>query len=142
MSILIKGNSGSRESSPSKGFPPGDVNIISINSGIKSCKIKFSDPNNSIYNNIALSTWYSTIIVRKEGSTPTSIKDGDIVLNNTIKDKYKNNYFEGANITTNKTYYRFYTMSTDKIYNDSASMIRSCLIREFGSHILKNNIWE
>ena len=141
MSILVKGNTGSGGSSSSKGFPPGDVNIISINSGIKSCKIKFSDPVNSIYNNITLSTWYSTIIVRKEGSAPTSIKDGDIVLTNTTRNKYKDNYFVDSNVTANKTYYyRFYTMSTDKVYNDSTSMIRSCLIREFDP-VLKNNTW-
>lgn len=142
MSVIMRNISGGGSgSSSSKGFPPGDVNIISINSGVKSCKIKFSDPDNSIYNNTTLSIWSSTIIVRKEGSAPTSIKDGIVVLTNTTKNKYKDNYFVDNNVVVGKTYYyRFYTMSTDKVYNDSTSMIRSCLIREFDP-ILKNNTW-
>ena len=142
MSVIMRNISGGGSRSSSKGFPPGDVNIISINSGVKSCRIRFSDPDNSIYNNSTLATWKSTIIVRKEGSAPTSIKDGVIVLENTTKNKYKDNYFTDNNVSVNKTYYyRFYTMSTDKVYNDSTSMIRSCLIREFNP-ILKNNTWE
>ena len=143
MSILIKGNNGSSVGGgPSKGFPPGDITNISVRSGTRCVLLNFSDPDSSIYNNITLSTWYSTIIVRKEASAPTSIKDGDIVLTNTTRNKYKNNYFVDNNVTVDKTYYyRFYTMSTDKVYNDSTSMIRSVKVLEVDP-ILRNNTWE
>ena len=103
MSVIMRNICGGSNGGSSKGFPPGDVNIISINSGVKSCKIKFSDPDNSIYNNTTLSIWSSTIIVRKEGSAPTSIKDGDIILINTERNKYKDNYFVDNNVVVGKT---------------------------------------
>ena len=40
-------------------------------------------------NNTTLSTWKSTIIVRKEGSAPKSPTDGVVILTNTSRDKYK-----------------------------------------------------
>ncbi len=143
MSILIKANNGSSVGGgSSKGFPPGDITNISIRSVTRSVLLNFSDPDSSIYNNITLSTWNSTIIVRKEGLAPTSIKDGDIILTNTIKNKYKDDCFTDSDVEVGKTYYyRFYTMSTDKVYNDSTSMIRSVKVSEADA-ILKNNTWE
>ncbi len=143
MSVIMRnicgGGSGS---SSSKGFPPGDISNISIRSGYKCVKIKWADPGTSVYNGTTLSTWSSTIIVRKEGSAPTSIKDGTVVLTNTTKNKYKDTEFTDNNVVVGKTYYyRFYTMSTNKVYNDSTSMIGSVKVFAADS-ILKNNTWE
>ena len=134
--------SGGGSSSSSKGFPPGDVTNISVRSGNKCVKLKWTDPDPSIYNGATLSTWSSTIIVRKEGSAPTSIKDGTVVLTNTTKNKYKDTEFTDNNVVVGKTYYyRFYATSTDKVYNDSTSMIKSTKVLAVDS-ILKNNTWE
>ena len=143
MSILIKGNNGTGGSSGSgKGFPIGNVSNLKINNGSKNVILYWSDPDNSIYNNITLSTWQSTIIVRKEGSAPNSIKDGTIILENTERDKYKETPYIDSNVEIGKTYYyRFFTMNTDKIYNDSSDMIRNVTIKEYDP-ILKNNSWE
>ena len=143
MSILIKGNNGIGGSSGSgKGFPIGNVLNLKINNGSKNATIYWSDPDDSIYNNIILSTWSSTIIVRKEGSAPTSIKDGIIILENTERNKYKETPYTDSNVEIGKTYYyRFYTVSTDKVYNDSSDMIRNVTIKEYDP-ILKNNSWE
>ena len=143
MSVIMRnicgGGSGS---SSSKGFPPGDVTNISVRSEYKCAKLKWTDPDPSIYNGATLSTWNSTIIVRKEGSAPTSIKDGTVVIVNTTKNKYKDTEFVDNNVVANKTYYyRFYTLSTDKVYNDSTSMIYKVKILEVKS-ILKNNSWK
>lgn len=57
MSILIKGNIGSGGSSgSSKGFPPGDVNIISRVAFSNKVYIRWSDPNDSVYDHTTLST--------------------------------------------------------------------------------------
>ncbi len=140
MSILIKGINNSNISS--KGFPVGNVTNASIYYLNSKVYIKFSDPNNTVENNITLSTWYSTIIVRKENSIPTNIKDGDIILENITKDKYKETDFIDTNIEINRTYYyRFYTMSTDKIYNNSSDMIYKVETKNIDSNI-KNNTWD
>lgn len=144
MSVIMRnicgGGSGS---SSSKGFPPGDVTNIKIRSGTKCAKIKWEEPEIiSSYNGTTLSTWFSTILVRNDDHYPNSIKDGEIVLTNTERNKYKDDCFTDSNVTVDKTYYyRFYTMSTDKVYNDSSYMICKVLIREYDP-ILKNNSWE
>ena len=140
MSILIKGIN--NLSGSSKGFPPGDVSNVVITNGYKTVKLRWSDPNNTVNNGTTLSTWSSTIIVRKEGSAPTSIKDGTVVLTNTTKNKYSSTPYTDSNVVVGKTYYyRFYTLSTDKVYNDSTSMIKSIKALAADS-ILKNNTWD
>lgn len=142
MSILIKGTNGNGGSSPSKGFPPGDVYNVVVSSELKTTKLKWSDPDTSIYNNITLSTWSSTIIVRKEGSAPSSIKDGTIILTNTERNKYASTPYTDSNVIIGKTYYyRFYTLSTNKVYNDSTSMIYSIKVTDCDT-VLKNNTWD
>ena len=144
MSIIMRNISGgSSAGSSSKGFPPGDITNIFIRSGTKCAKIKWEEPELiSSYNGTTLSTWYSTILVRNDDHYPTSIKDGVIVLENTERNKYKDDAFIDNNVTVDKTYYyRFFTMSTDKVYNDSNYMICKVSIREYDP-ILKNNSWE
>ena len=142
MSVIMRNISGGGSSSSSKGFPPGDATNISVGSGIKCVKLKWTDPNNTIEGTTTLSTWQSTVIIRKEGSAPTSIKDGIVVLVNTTKNKYSSTPYTDSNVVVGKTYYyRFYTLSTDKVYNDSTSMIYKVKILQFGS-VLKNNAWE
>lgn len=143
MSVIMRnicgGGSGS---SSSKGFPPGDVTNIKIRSGIKTALLSWEDPTDTVEESSTLVTWYSTIIVRKEGSAPTSIKDGTIVLENTERNKYKYISYTDSDVEVDHIYYyRFYTLSADKVYNDSTSMIRSVKVL-LADTILKNNGWD
>ena len=140
MSIIMRNISG-RGSSSSNGFPPGDVSDVYIRSGVGNVLLSWLDPENTVENGTTLSTWSSTIIVKKEGSAPFSIKDGDVILTNTTKNKYKSIPYTDSNVTVGKTYYyRFYTLSADKVYNDSTSMIYSVKVVNYDP-ILKNNSW-
>ena len=142
MSVIMRNICGGSNGGSSKGFPPGDATNISVRSGSRCAKIKWSDPDNTVENGTTLSTWSSTIIVRKEGSAPSSIKDGTIIITNTTKNKYKDTPYIDSNVTVGKTYYyRFFTVSTDKVYNTDSNMIYSIIIVQFGS-ILKDNSWE
>ena len=124
MSVLIKRASNLSSGSP-KGYLPGDVYNVSIT--LKSDKtpiIKFSDPENLIIGGSTLSTWSSTILVRKESTIPASPTDGTVILTNTTKNKYSIDGYNDASIDKNKTYYyRFFTMSTDKVCNNNSTMI-------------------
>lgn len=142
MSILIKGNIGSGGSSgSSKGFPPGDVNIISRVAFSNKVYIRWSDPNDSVYDHTTLSTWESTILVRNNDHYPQSIKDGTIVVTNTNRNKYKDNAFSESIPNNTTYYYRFFTMSTNKVYNDSNNMIFKIYNTTIDT-TLKNNSWE
>jgi hypothetical protein len=125
MSILIKGNSGSGGSAgSSKGYPVGNVNILAVRPRTGSVLIKWEDPEDCVYDNITFSKWAGTLIVRKLGSAPESIKDGDIVLDNTIKNKYKDSYFTDNNVINGNTYYyRFFPYTDNKVYNTDFSNI-------------------
>lgn len=142
MSILIKGNNGSGGSSgSSKGFPPGDVNIISKIAFSNKAYIRWSDPGDSVYDHTTLSTWKSTILVRNNDHYPQSIKDGTIVVTNVNRNKYKDNAFSESIPNNTTYYYRFFTMSTNKVYNDSNNMIFKIYNTTIDT-TLKNNSWE
>ena len=125
MSILIKGNNGSGGlSGSSKGFPVGNVNILTIRPRTGSVLIKWEDPEDCKYDVITFSKWAGTLVVRKLGSAPESIKDGDIILNNTKRNKYKDSYFTDNNVVNGNTYYyRFFPYTDNKVYNTDFSNI-------------------
>ena len=144
MSVLFKSpsSSGGSIGGSSKGFPPGDVINILCRSGNEKIQIKWQEPNDTIIDGITIAKWKGTILVRNNDHYPTSIKDGDIVIDNNIKNKYKDNYFEDTNLTNDHVYYyRFFTYSDEKVYNDSGNLIFKNKPVSFDP-ILKNNSWE
>lgn len=141
MSVLIKRIDSSSGGGSSKGYPPGNVTNVTIKGGYKKVVIKWTDPDDVVIGDKTLSTWQSTTLVRKKGSIPTSIKDGDIVLETTEKNKYKNTEYTDNNLEIGTYYYRFFVCNTDKIYNNDSGMIYSAAAVEFDP-ILSNNSWE
>ena len=125
MSILIKGsNGGGGSSGSSKGYPVGNVNILAIRPRTGSVLIKWEDPEDCVYDTITFSKWAGTLVVRKLGSAPESIKDGDIVLDNTVRNRYKDNYFTDNNVINGNTYYyRFFPYTDNKVYTTDFSNI-------------------
>lgn len=122
MSILIKGNNESGESS--KGYPIANVNIISTTVKNNSILLKWEDPEDIHLDNITFAKWSGTLLIRKEGSAPESPKDGKIILDTTERNKYKENYFVDDNITSNVMYYyRFFPYTDKKIYNTDMANI-------------------
>lgn len=55
--------------------------------------VKWTDPEDIIVSGAALATWGGTLLVRKAGSTPTSRRDGTIILDSKTRNAYKNTYF-------------------------------------------------
>ena len=141
MSVLIKRIDSSSGGGSSKGYPPGNVTNVTIKGGYKKVTIKWTDPDDVVVGDKTLSTWQSTTLVRKKGSIPTSIKDGDIILETTEKNKYKNTEYTDNNLEIDTYYYRFFVCNTDKIYNNDSGMIYSAAVVEIDP-ILKNNSWE
>lgn len=50
-------------------------------------KLKWTDPNDVIVGSTTLATWKKTVIVRKEGSAPSSETDGTIVVESTTRNE-------------------------------------------------------
>lgn len=89
----------------SSGIIPGDLIEISIQSGNAQMKINFTEPDDS--------SWIGTKVVRKAGAYPESVKDGVQVLDNKVKNRYKDTAFIDSGLTNGTTYYyQFFTYST------------------------------
>ena len=126
MSVIIRGPGGSSTviGGSSKGFPPGDVTGITSTVNNQKVLIKWTDPEDVIVGGSTLSTWAGTLIIRNPDHFPTSIKDGDVVVDSKVKNAYKDKYFEDTGLQNNHTYYyRFYPYNSNKEYNDSSNLV-------------------
>ena len=144
MSVLFKSpsNSGGSIGGSNKGFPPGDISNIQHTVNDSKVLIKWTDPEDTIVDEVVFAKWKGTLLIRNSDHYPTSIKDGDIVIDNIEKNKYKDVWYEDNNLTNNITYYyRFFTYSEDKVYNDSSNLIFKEKPLSFAP-ILKDNTWE
>ena len=143
MSVIVRGGASATISgSSSKGFPPGDVTSISSTVNNGRVLIKWSDPKDTVVDGTTISTWKGTLLIRNTDHYPESIKDGDVVVDNTTRDKYKNTWYTDSGLTNNrKYYYRFFPYNTAKVYNDSSNLIFAAIPLSFAP-TLKDNTWE
>ena len=143
MSVIVRGGASATISgSSSKGFPPGDVTSISSTVNNGRVLIKWSDPKDTVVDGTTISAWKGTLLIRNTDHYPESIKDGDVVVDNTTRDKYKNTWYTDSGLTNNhKYYYRFFPYNTAKVYNDSSNLIFAAIPLSFAP-TLKDNTWE
>ena len=134
----LNNNGGSEE-----GFPPGDIKIIETSTSSGTISVKWSDPDDTIINGVTISTWAGTILIRNDSHYPTSINDGILVINNTTKNAYTDKWFNDTGlINDHMYYYRFFTYSTDNVYNDSNNLLFRRIVNGVGNPIFGENTWE
>ena len=143
MSVIVRGGASATISgSSSKGFPPGDVTSISSTVNNGRVLIKWSDPKDTVVDGTTISAWKGTLLIRNADHYPESIKDGDVVVDNTTRDKYKTTWYTDSGLTNNhKYYYRFFPYNTAKVYNDSSNLVFAAIPLSFAP-TLKDNTWE
>ena len=143
MSILIeKISHNTGEGIITGSYPPGEVYNVTLKTGGNNKIIKWNDPEDTIINGTTLSTWYHTILVRKQGSIPESPDDGDLIINNYERNKYSQTEYQDTGLTSGATYYyRFFTFNTEEICNNSGNMI-FCEDVISVSTTLSDNDWE
>ncbi len=79
--------------------------------------LTWTDPDDSIYQNNVYCTWGNTLILRKEGSYPESPFDGEVVIDNKIRNQYaETGYLDEVDITKDY-YYRAFPCSINKVYS-------------------------
>ena len=82
--------------------------------------VKWTDPSDLVVAESTLAAWGGTLLVRKAGSTPTSRRDGTIVLDSKTRDAYKDTYFCDSGLSNGTTYYyKFFPYTTANAYTDS-----------------------
>ncbi len=88
----------------------GNVANLSIITGNGEATIKWQDPPNvtiedSMGNIIPIATWAGTKVVINDTAFPIDENDGDLVVNSTVRDQYKDTGFLIESLENDKTYY-------------------------------------
>lgn len=100
---------------------PKPVNNPTIENANASVTIKWQDPENTVINGSTFSTWAGTKLVMKETGYPANPDDGTLVVDNTVRDKYKITGYTVTGLTNGKKYYfALFPYSTDGVYNYDA----------------------
>lgn len=87
------------------GIAPSNVIDAKVKIGNQKLTISWSDPHNTVVSGQTICTWKGTKLVQKVGSYPENAKDGILLVDNQVKDKYKNSGFEIPNLVNGQTYY-------------------------------------
>lgn len=100
---------------------PKPVNNPTIENANTSVIIKWQDPENTVISGSTFSTWAGTKLVMKETGYPANPDDGTLVVDNTVRDKYKTTGYTVTGLTNGKKYYfALFPYSTDGVYNYDA----------------------
>jgi hypothetical protein len=100
---------------------PKPVNNPMIENANASVIIKWQDPENTVISGSTFSTWAGTKLVMKETGYPANPDDGTLVVDNTVRDKYKTTGYTVTGLTNGKQYYfTLFPYNTDGIYNYDA----------------------
>lgn len=97
---------------------PKPVNNPTIENANTSVTIKWQDPENTVISGLTFSTWAGTKLVMKETGYPANPDDGTLVVDNTVRDKYKTTGYTVTGLTSDKQYYFvLFPYNTDGVYN-------------------------
>lgn len=87
------------------GIAPSNVIGAKVKIGNQKLTVSWGDPADTIVDNQTICTWKGTKLVQKVGSYPKNVKDGILLVDNQVKDKYKDSGFEIPNLVNGQTYY-------------------------------------
>lgn len=100
---------------------PKPVNNPTIENADESVIIKWQDPENTVISGSTFSTWAGTKLVMSETGYPANPDDGTLVVDNTMRDKYKTTGYTVTGLTNGKQYYfALFPYNTDGVYNYDA----------------------
>ena len=100
---------------------PKPVNNPTIENADASVTVKWQDPENTVISGSTFSTWAGTKLVMKETGYPANPDDGTLVVNNTVRDKYRTTGYTVTGLTNGKKYYfTLFPYNTDGVYNYDA----------------------
>ena len=105
-------------SSKQVGYAPANVSGLSIEPANEQLIIKWSDPADTIVDGITLAKWEGTKVVRKAGSYPENQYDGTVLVDNKVRDSFKDSGYTDGGLTNGMTYYYgVFPYSTTNQYN-------------------------
>lgn len=115
-SLVLWRNTGGGGSTDPSSYPPGKCMNLIAKATSTSVKITWEDPEDiHIYGGDVI--WSKTILVRKNGSAPTSETDGTIVTTSTVRNQYKTNPYVDNISNGSSYYYAVFACSSEEVYN-------------------------
>lgn len=87
------------------GLAPSNVIDPEIKIGNTQLTVSWGDPDDTIVEGQTLCTWKGTKLVQKVGSFPENVRDGVLLVDNQVKNAYKDNGFPITGLVNDVTYY-------------------------------------
>jgi hypothetical protein len=101
----------------------GDVVGATATALSRSVELTWTDPSDVMYEGAYLAKWAGTLVVRKEGSAPSSRSDGVVIVDNKTRDTYATEPLVDSGLTNGTTYYyRFFPYTDGKKYTDGSAV--------------------
>lgn len=104
----------------------GDVSNLAAEVQTEEDKVvlTWEDPDDLVIGGVVQAKWAGTIIVKKAFGEPTSIGDGTVIVNNTVKNQYSENGFEDTDIIDDvECYYKAFPYTTDGVTTDGSFVV-------------------
>lgn len=93
------------------GIPTSPCENLKIVRNGSSNILYWDEPEDTTVEGFVLCSWQKTIIVRKLGDYPKNETDGDIIVTNTVRNKYSESGYTDTVEATNAYYYRAFPVS-------------------------------
>ena len=101
----------------SEGIPMSIIEQRRIEKDDSTVKLYWRDPRDTIIDGYTLASWKSTTIVKKQGSYPEDIDDGEVVAIVTARDQYADNPLTDTQADAANWYYRAFPLSVNGVYS-------------------------
>ena len=101
----------------SEGIPMSIIEQRRIEKDGSTVKLYWRDPRDTIIDGYTLASWKSTTIVKKQGSYPEDIDDGEVVAIVTARDQYADNPLTDTQADVANWYYRAFPLSVNGVYS-------------------------
>lgn len=98
-----------------------DVSDVLVVADGQDVTITWTDPIDIVDGETVITAWAGTKVVRKVGSAPDNVYDGDLVVDSKTRNQYSTNGYVDENLSVATYYYRFFPYSENGVYTTGQS---------------------
>ena len=141
MPVIIRGSFAN-----GNGINLDDCTKISVASTLDGNEIKWTDPQDIVFNDKTTAQWIGTKLVRKTGGYPTSETDGTVLIDSKVRNAYSSSAFKDTTcveLEEDIVYYCLFPYTKKAVTkSDNNRFTGEILHLGYVDHVLKNNTWE
>ena len=141
MPVIIRGSFAN-----GNGINLDDCTKISVASTLNGNEIKWTDPQDIVFNDKTTAQWIGTKLVRKTGGYPTSETDGTVLIDSKVRNAYSSSAFKDTTcveLEEDIVYYCLFPYTKKAVTkSDNNRFTGEILHLGYVDHVLKNNTWE